>query len=130
MRWFVSRNGQTTGPVEESEVAAWVRGGMADASVRDEAGGNWMPIQASPFAGLLPPDPAAKTRQVNAVIILLVLVGLPIAFLWYACSGYKESSQKADQAFCAKNLDYYEKFCAAYPANCTEGARRLAKCDP
>jgi len=54
MRWYVSRNGESSGPVEEAQVAEWVRGGMVDAMLRDEAGGNWMRVGQSPFAQLLP----------------------------------------------------------------------------
>ena len=57
MRWYVSRAGQTVGPVEESQLAEWVRGGMFDAYVRDEAGGAWMPVAQSPFASLIPAQP-------------------------------------------------------------------------
>lgn len=50
MRWYVSRNGETVGPVEESQVAQWVREGMVEAHVQPESGGAWTPIGASPFA--------------------------------------------------------------------------------
>lgn len=80
MRWYVSRNGETVGPVEESQLAAWVSGGMSDASVRDDAGGPWTPVSSSPFASLLrrppqqpPPPPAGASA---ALAIFGVLTGL------------------------------------------------------
>jgi len=39
MQWYVSRRGETVGPVDDKQVAEWVRGGMTDAMVRDEHGG-------------------------------------------------------------------------------------------
>src|SRR5687767_8421793 len=54
MRWYVSRNGETVGPVEEAELADWARTGQlgGGAFIRDEAGGTWTPIEHSPFASL------------------------------------------------------------------------------
>ncbi len=75
MRWFVSRNGQTSGPVDEAEVAAWVRGGMADASVRDEMGGNWMPVAQSPFASLVPRLQPPSARQASNAVPAFVALG-------------------------------------------------------
>ena len=55
MRWYVSRNGQTTEtPVEDAQVTAWIQQGMTDAMIRDEHGGQWMPLGQSPFRTLLP----------------------------------------------------------------------------
>jgi hypothetical protein len=54
MRWYVSRNGQTVGPVDEHQVSEWIRAGMVDGMVRDEHGGPWMSLKESPFKGLLP----------------------------------------------------------------------------
>lgn len=50
MRWYVSRQGETVGPVEPAQVTEWVRGGMTDAMVRDDAGGPWTAVLQSPFA--------------------------------------------------------------------------------
>ncbi len=60
MRWYVSRNGETVGPVEEREVAEWFHDGMRDGMVRDEAGGPWTPIMQSPFALIKKPQPVAS----------------------------------------------------------------------
>ena len=72
MRWFVSRNGETQGPFEDSVVAGWVRQGMADASVRDEAGGNWMPVAQSPFGQLLPGS-RTKTSPTGFILALFAI---------------------------------------------------------
>lgn len=34
-----------------------------------------------------------------------------------------------DAAYCQEWLSYYQSFCTAYPKNCTEGPRKLARCD-
>jgi hypothetical protein len=71
MRWYVSRNGETTGPVEEDQVAAWVRAGMVDAQLRGEAGGPWMSVQQSPFAAFMPAQrPASAAPQAGTILVL------------------------------------------------------------
>lgn len=74
MRWYVNRNGQTMGPVEEAELAEAVRKGF-EGSVRDEMGGQWMPVASSPFAALMP----KKTKPAHFAFALLgttLFVGL------------------------------------------------------
>src|SRR5690606_33849021 len=56
MRWYVSRNGETTGPVDGGKLAEWGRDGLIVPGMYvrdDEAGSNWMPVEQSPFAGLV-----------------------------------------------------------------------------
>lgn len=84
MRWYVSRQGKTEGPVEETQLAEWIRAGLADAQIQSETGGPWMPVAQSPFAGLLP-------RQQGSSLRLLLALGLlvaPFAFLWWTCNDY------------------------------------------
>ena len=52
MRWYITTNGETVGPIEGEIVAAWAREGrlMPGTYVRDEAGSAWMPVELSPFA--------------------------------------------------------------------------------
>ena len=72
MRWYVSRNGETVGPVEEADVANWVRAGMHDAMLRDEAGGPWTPVSQSPFGALLPrvrPTPSWMWAGIGIAVI-------------------------------------------------------------
>lgn len=82
MRWFINRNGQTMGPVEEADIVAAVRKGMRGAMVRDEAGGQWIPLDRSPFASVMP----RKSGTWRAVVASL-LVGAVVALLVGAPSG-------------------------------------------
>lgn len=56
MRWYVSRYGEAVGPVEGAEVIEWLgaRGAQDGVFLRDEAASEWVPIEKSPFAYLLP----------------------------------------------------------------------------
>src|SRR5688572_6582794 len=62
VRWYVQRNGETVGPVDEAAVIEWVRGGMVDAQVQGEAGGPWLTISQSPFAGYVTARPTSRYR--------------------------------------------------------------------
>jgi len=55
MRWYVSRNGETAGPTEGALLVELAREGKLHVGsfIRDEAGGNWMPIESSPFVTLV-----------------------------------------------------------------------------
>jgi hypothetical protein len=64
MRWYVSRNGETTGPVEEGQVVAWIQGGMRDGVVLPEEGQAWLPLSESPFVAIIA-KPAPDARQVQ-----------------------------------------------------------------
>lgn len=50
MRWYVSLRGQSSGPWEEPDVIRMVGQAQID-HVKGEAGGAWLPIPQSPFAG-------------------------------------------------------------------------------
>jgi hypothetical protein len=50
MRWYASAQGQSSGPFEEHQIIDLIRAGRID-HVQGEAGGNWIPVHASPFAG-------------------------------------------------------------------------------
>jgi len=54
MRWYVSAQGQSHGPMEEQQVVELVRSARAE-YVRGEGGGDWLPIPQSPFAAYIPP---------------------------------------------------------------------------
>jgi len=46
MRWYVSRNGETSGPTEEAQVVGLARsGGLNGAMLRDEASPHWIPVE-------------------------------------------------------------------------------------
>jgi restriction system protein len=53
-RWYVSRGGETVGPIEEGQLTAWVQGGMHDAALLPTDGEHWIGLSESPFAGTLP----------------------------------------------------------------------------
>lgn len=54
MRWYVSRNGETFGPIEDAQVVELARAGLNGGMLRDEASPHWIPVEQSPFAGFLP----------------------------------------------------------------------------
>jgi len=78
MGWYVSRNGETSGPVDDAQIVKWIRAGMRDASVRDEAGGGWLPLAKSPFARVVK-DQGVTVNQV--VIVLAVGIALVLGLL-------------------------------------------------
>jgi hypothetical protein len=81
MRWYVSRNGEIAGPVEEAQVIEWVKGGMRDGTVRDEAGGPWTPLEQSRFA---PPGSASAggSEALGTIIVLVPLVSTALVWFW------------------------------------------------
>jgi hypothetical protein len=75
MRWYVSRNGQTVGPVDEAEIRNWPPGSLIGAHLRDEAGGAWTPAEHSPFAAyVLPPPVVAQPVSDTTGRALLVVL--------------------------------------------------------
>lgn len=56
MRWYVSSNGETIGPIEDAQVVEWARVAGKGAMLRDEASSQWIPVEQSPFAGFLAPS--------------------------------------------------------------------------
>jgi len=86
MRWYVSRNGETTGPVEGSAIAQWGSEGLIVPGmfVRDEAGGNWTPVEQSPFASLISgaAAPAPGGEALGTVIVLLPLLATFLIWFW------------------------------------------------
>ncbi len=98
-RWYVSVANQITGPFEERSVVEWVSqelaahpdDGIRFALVKDERGGEWLPVHASPFvavlqvhaffqaraAGPVPaPIPPARSGCSTAAIICIALTTL------------------------------------------------------
>ena len=70
MRWYVSRAGETQGPLDEADVRARAkRDLLRGAQVRDEAGGAWVAAEKSPFASLM------KERGWTAPIVAGIVVG-------------------------------------------------------
>jgi hypothetical protein len=54
VRWYVSRNGETLGPVDAAQVVIWIREGMSEGQVRPETGGPWIALSDSPFSFHVP----------------------------------------------------------------------------
>ena len=59
-KWYVSRNGETVGPVEEARVTEWVRQGMTDAWVAEVGSAKWTQVGESKF---LAPKSSPKVPQ-------------------------------------------------------------------
>lgn len=67
MRWFVNINGRTTGPLEEQDLTHMVREGLvaANAYIRDETGGAWLPLAQSPFGRFVAKSDARTSLKVD-----------------------------------------------------------------
>lgn len=67
MRWFVNINGRTTGPLEEQDLTHMVREGLvaANAYIRDETGGAWIPLAKSPFGRFVAKADARTSLKVD-----------------------------------------------------------------
>jgi len=72
MGWYVRRNGEEVGPVDESVLEGWIRGGMTDAEVRYKDWPEWRPVMGTLLAQHAP---AAQKRGIGCgwwLVILLV----------------------------------------------------------
>lgn len=69
-------------------------------------------------------------QRTDARILLALLLVGGLVYGWHVHTETQRARRKDDAAFCAKNLEYYERVCATFPANCVEGPRKLAKCEP
>jgi hypothetical protein len=78
------------------------------------------------------PKPANHLNAKQAMSALaLFAIGLGGWLFWeHLRTSWNDSSRAHDAEFCREQLGYYENFCKVYPANCAEGPRKLAKCDP
>lgn len=105
MKWYISQNGETIGPIEEATVREWVssREISADAFLRDEAATGWAQLAQTPFAALQreseapsnselqPPSPAAATEVApgpsapkNVTLLQALMVFGAVIFFIYA----------------------------------------------
>lgn len=76
MRWYISRDGKTDGPLDEDDIVIMIKAGMKEAMVRDEAGGQWTPLHASPFSKFVKKRRTPGQRAASAAVVaLLCLVG-------------------------------------------------------
>ena len=67
MRWYVNRNGESVGPVEDAQIVEWIRGGMVEAQLRNEAGAAWFPLHETPFGKLADEKIRENSLQSRAV---------------------------------------------------------------
>lgn len=111
MRWYVSRNGETVGPVEEAQVVEWARVGLFGAMLRDEAGGPWTPFEASPFARFVAPEPTPVIGdRMIRIVATAILIGGCLA-IWIYLGGIRSvkrsltetESAAVDSVFVAPN---------------------------
>lgn len=79
MRWYVSRAGETVGPVEEAEMRRLAASsGLDGALLRDEQGSAWMPAEKSPFKPLMKERGALGPAVAGLVVAALGLLLHPI----------------------------------------------------
>lgn len=89
MRWYVSRNGETVGPVDENLVVYWIKNYYAtNLMVKDEFGSNWMVLKNSPFRGLLPYHERSFVHRIGLAIGLACLSFFIILIPAAAVFGY------------------------------------------
>lgn len=88
MDWYVSSNGETSGPHNEAMVREWVESGRIgpDAFLRDEAAAAWVPLAQTPF-GARPASPARATpsgggEALGTLMILLPFVSALLVIFW------------------------------------------------
>lgn len=87
MQWYVSRNGETVGPIDEREVVEWTKGGsMQGAMLRDEASAVWIRLDQSPFAQFAPAPTAAEpkpTQRGRALLGFAIMGGAAVLVGWF-----------------------------------------------
>lgn len=72
-----------------------------------------------------------QAQQIAAVGVLVFMgwFGLGLLRAHDADAKRRVEGSPPDTKFCQEQLSYYESFCKVYPKNCTEGPRKLARCD-
>jgi len=92
MDWYVSRDGQTVGPMSEEAVRDSINRGhvTVGAHVRDAEGGAWAPIEQSPFGSLLAGGsskhaPNSGSDAMGQLIVLVPILGAVLT--WMRISG-------------------------------------------
>ena len=95
MRWYVSNNGQTVGPVEETAVIEGLKSGQIHptASFRDEAASAWVPLAQTPFAALAPKPKPKGLTPIQIIAGFVLGVG---GIIWWA--GYSDISKSSGTA--------------------------------
>jgi len=96
MRWYVSRNSESSGPHEEATVADWARANqLQGAMLRDEAASAWVPVDQTPFASLVPKTvpaaPAAPTVSSGTIVGFAILGTLFSVYFLMTCGESSKS---------------------------------------
>ena len=90
MRWYVSFDGKTEGPLEEQAVAVLTSAIGTRLVVADEHTHRWIPVSESPFAGSIAEPPSAAITQTHkpssnaagiVIATIIVLVAIFIAVI-------------------------------------------------
>lgn len=100
MKWYVSQGGEVTGPMDATEVRRAIERGTLKPGVhvRDE-GGQWMPVEQSPFGTLFAPaapQQASGGGGGGAWIVIFLFVVLPIGFLFYSAQSCSDHVKKEE----------------------------------
>jgi hypothetical protein len=82
MRWYVSRNGETTGPHEEAVVRDWAAAGQIgpEAFLRDEAASAWVPLAQTPFGSFRQPAVVVPKQESGGRFLLRLVLISVLAF--------------------------------------------------
>ncbi|MBA2724259.1 MAG: DUF4339 domain-containing protein [Methylibium sp.] len=83
MRWFLSKNGQITGPTDEAVIATWRNQGQIQpgTSACEEGGTQWIPFERTRLAVAAT---QAKPKRSGNLALLLLLVPVGALALWGA----------------------------------------------
>ncbi|HEY5377888.1 MAG TPA: hypothetical protein VIK01_29605 [Polyangiaceae bacterium] len=104
MRWYVMSGTETIGPVGADLIAEYLKKGALGKGtfVRDEAGGAWMPVEQSPFSGMI----VGRRSRIGAKpwpIITAFLVIATVAVAFWAVRGKQAAEcERAEAAVHAK----------------------------
>src|SRR4051812_24443887 len=85
MRWYVSRNGESSGPHEESLVRQWALAGELgpDAVLRDEAASAWVPLAQTPFGVRVAPAAFGSGSEAIGTIMLLLPFSAAVLIIFW-----------------------------------------------
>jgi len=102
MRWYVSKNGESSGPHEEATVAEWARANqLKGAMLRDEAASAWVPLAQTPFSALQPQGAVPKTGAAapahppNVTLveaIVVIALGVFAVYAYATCGSSSKSN--------------------------------------
>lgn|GEM_PF-2712884 len=105
MRWYVSKNGESSGPHAETTVAEWARANqLSGAMLRDEAASAWVPLAQTPFFALQPQAAAPNagtvvpTHPPNVTLvqaIVVIALGFFAIYAYATCGGSSKSQAPA-----------------------------------